>query len=390
MSRKAVVLSSGGIDSTTALAIAIREFGTANVSTVSVDYGQKHRKELECAEKIAKYYQVDHYVLDLSEVFKNCQNPLMSNSLKEIPLESYADQQKHSESGIVETYIPYRNGTMLSAVTSYAMSIYPDDTIELFLGNHADDAAGNAYPDCSVEFSDAVAAAINYGTGGRVVVSTPFVTLTKSQIVAKGLELNVPYELTWSCYNGGDKACGKCGTCRDRIQAFIDNNAIDPIGYEDSSIFEEKLKPYRTFDGLKINEDGTWTTFVDAARDTMIPKMYKVSKRMEIAGAHKLNLTYESKCGDLHGHNWIITVYCKSHKLDENGMVVDFAKVKEAVHGYLDHSYINEALPTGMNPTAENIAEWVCNRVSKICKVGKCYKVEVQESEGNIAVFERD
>lgn len=114
-----------------------------------------------------------------------------------------------------------------------------------------------------------------------------------------------------------------------------------------------------------------------------------VSKRMEIAGAHNLKLPYESKCENLHGHSWICTVYCKSNQLTPYGMIVDFAKVKQAIHGYLDHGYINELIPD-MNPTAENMAKWICNKVTEICEVGFCYKVEVQESEGNIAIYERD
>lgn len=115
--------------------------------------------------------------------------------------------------------------------------------------------------------------------------------------------------------------------------------------------------------------------------------MYYVSKRMEVAGSHSLNLPYESKCANLHGHNWVITVYCKSDKLTEYGMVVDFAEVKKAVHGTLDHQYLNGLF--NFNPTAENIAKWVCDEVTDLCEVGYCYKVEVQESEGNIAIYER-
>lgn len=116
--------------------------------------------------------------------------------------------------------------------------------------------------------------------------------------------------------------------------------------------------------------------------------MYKVSKRMEIAGAHQLRLPYESPCQNVHGHNWIVTVHCCSPELTEYGMIVDFAKVKKVVHGELDHSFVNDKLPDGMNPTAENMAKWICDRVTEICEVGCCYKVEVQESEGNVAVYE--
>lgn len=110
--------------------------------------------------------------------------------------------------------------------------------------------------------------------------------------------------------------------------------------------------------------------------------MYYVSKRMEIAGSHRLTLDYDSPCQNLHGHNWIITVYCKSEKLDSNGMVIDFKVIKERIHKKLDHKNLNEVL--GFNPTAENIAKWV------VTEVPFCYKAKVQESEGNIAVYTID
>lgn len=116
--------------------------------------------------------------------------------------------------------------------------------------------------------------------------------------------------------------------------------------------------------------------------------MYYVSKRMEIAGAHQLKLPYDSKCSNLHGHNWIITVHCKSEKLTDYGMIVDFALVKKEIHGVLDHSNINDVLDNRINPTAENMAKWICDKVSELCEVGYCYRVEVQESEGNVAIYE--
>lgn len=109
--------------------------------------------------------------------------------------------------------------------------------------------------------------------------------------------------------------------------------------------------------------------------------MYTVKKRIEIAGAHQLKLPYPSKCSRLHGHNWIIEVTCQREDLDENGMVVDFSKIKEVVM-QLDHQYLNEILK-GINPTAENIAKWIADQIPY------CVKVSVQESEGNLAIYEK-
>lgn len=110
--------------------------------------------------------------------------------------------------------------------------------------------------------------------------------------------------------------------------------------------------------------------------------MFYVSKRMEIAGCHHLNLSYDSKCQNLHGHNWVVVVYCKAKKLNADGMVCDFKAIKDKIHGYLDHGNFNELLP--FNPTAENIAKWICDQIPE------CYKVSVRESEANIAVYSKN
>ena len=110
--------------------------------------------------------------------------------------------------------------------------------------------------------------------------------------------------------------------------------------------------------------------------------MYRVCKRLEISGAHRLELPYPSKCSNLHGHNWLVTIFCKSKTLDKDGMVIDFSEIKKAVHARLDHANLNDILP--FNPTAENIAKWICDQIPS------CYKVEVKESENNTAIFEKD
>ena len=110
--------------------------------------------------------------------------------------------------------------------------------------------------------------------------------------------------------------------------------------------------------------------------------MYTVIKRMEVSAAHQLKLSYSSKCEFLHGHNWIITVYCRSNELNEDGMVMDFTHIKKAVKDKLDHKNLNDVLP--FNPTAENIARWICEQIPT------CFKVEVKESENNTAIYEKD
>ena len=147
--KKALVLNSGGVDSTTCVGLAVKKFGSNNVSTVYVRYGQKHVKELECAKKIADHYHVKHYELDLSNILQYSNCSLLGHSTENVPEKSYADQIKENGEGKVSTYVPFRNGLMLSAVAALAQSIYPEDYVDIYLGAHADDAAGNAYADCS-------------------------------------------------------------------------------------------------------------------------------------------------------------------------------------------------------------------------------------------------
>lgn len=227
--KKAIVLSSGGVDSTTCISIAIKDVGEENVVTVSVYYGQRHSKELECAQKIADHFGLVHKVIDLSKtgIMDDSDCPLLAHSIKDIPQGSYADQIK-AENGMVSTYVPFRNGLILSAVTALAVSMFPDDEVDIYIGAHADDAAGNAYADCSQFFTDAMRLAISFGTYQKVNLVAPLVNMNKAEVVKTGLKLNTPYKLTWSCYEGGDKPCGKCGTCIDRQEAFKANGIKDP------------------------------------------------------------------------------------------------------------------------------------------------------------------
>ena len=217
---KALVLFSGGVDSTTCLALAIDKYGAESVTALSVYYGQKHSKELEAARKIKDYYNVELIDLDLSKMFEYSDCSLLSGSEEEIPHESYSEQIKKTDGKPVSTYVPFRNGLFLASAASIALSLGCEI---IYYGAHSDDAAGSAYPDCSAEFNAAMNEAVYLGSGKQVRIAAPFVNMSKAQVVKRGVELGVPYEMTWSCYEGGDKMCGVCGTCRDRKAAFLAN-----------------------------------------------------------------------------------------------------------------------------------------------------------------------
>lgn len=223
---KALVLSSGGVDSTTALALAVSKYGAENVIALSVSYGQKHDKELAAARAVARFYGVRQLEMDLSAVFQYSDCSLLKQSNQDIPRESYAQQlEQRDDSAPVSTYVPFRNGLFLSTAASIALSL---DCGVLYYGAHADDAAGAAYPDCSPAFHEAMNTAVWEGSGRQLRIEAPFLRSNKAQVVKTGLDLGAPYHLTWSCYEGGETPCGRCGTCIDRAAAFAANGVADP------------------------------------------------------------------------------------------------------------------------------------------------------------------
>ena len=222
---KALVLFSGGLDSTTCLALAVEKYGADEVLALSVSYGQKHTREIEAAKAVAEYYGVRLKTLDLAAIFADSDCSLLKGSSQEIPKVSYAEQLTGTDGKPVSTYVPFRNGLFLSSAASIALS---NGCEVIYYGAHADDAAGNAYPDCSQAFNDAINQAVYLGSGQQLRVEAPFVGKTKADVVAEGLRLHAPYQLTWSCYEGGEKPCGLCGTCRDRAAAFAANGVADP------------------------------------------------------------------------------------------------------------------------------------------------------------------
>lgn len=225
---KALVLASGGLDSTVLLAKVVKEFGGENVTALNIYYGQKHAKETEFAKYQTEKYGVNYITADLSSVYKFSNDcPLLEGSNKEIPEKSYAEQlSEMGGQGVVSTYVPFRNGLFLSYAAAIAIQV---GASKIYYGAHSDDAAGNAYPDCSGSFIESMAKAIFEGTGGQIKLEAPFWNLTKKDIVKAGLNLGVDFEHTWSCYKGKNAPCRTCATCIDRERAFELNGTLDPL-----------------------------------------------------------------------------------------------------------------------------------------------------------------
>lgn len=180
--QKAVVLFSGGVDSTTCLALAIERFGKDNVVPLSIQYGQKHSKELEAAIAILEYYNMKGKTMDVTKLFAFSNCSLLVQSSEDIPQGSYKEQQDAEGKGTVSTYVPFRNGLFLSAAASLALSL---DCGYIYYGAHSDDAAGNAYPDCTEHFYKSMGDAIFEGSGKECSLEAPFINSNKVDIVKK-------------------------------------------------------------------------------------------------------------------------------------------------------------------------------------------------------------
>jgi 7-cyano-7-deazaguanine synthase len=230
-------LLSGGVDSSTALYLAIRDFGRENATAYSVDYGQLHRREMEYARKICEHAKVPHRILTLSP---QPSSPLTNKEQNlKIPDKTYAELGE----GVSPSYHHYRNGQLLSLVAAYASAdLHDGEKGVIYAGQHAEDAANWAYADCTFEFLGAQANAIYVGTYHRIRLYTPLVWLQKADVVSLGQKLGVPWELTYSCYKGEERHCGLCPTCRARRQAFIDAGVADPTEYIASLVALEAVQ----------------------------------------------------------------------------------------------------------------------------------------------------
>lgn len=226
---KTVLIYSGGLDSTVLL-YHLREAGHA-IHTLTVDYGQRHRRELLHAEEICRRININHKVADLSSI----QPLLAGSSLTSSEIE--VAEGHYTEDSMKSTVVPNRNMILLAIATGYALSI---DASQIAYAAHSGDHA--IYPDCRNEFADAMAEAIRLCDWKTVELIRPFIDWTKADIVRRGNELQVPFEKTWSCYKGQEVHCGCCGTCIERREAFDLANLEDPIIYADNAPTTEVLR----------------------------------------------------------------------------------------------------------------------------------------------------
>ena len=214
----ALVIASGGLDSTVALHWALKKYRT--VEALTFRYGQKHqRQEGAAVRAICRKAGVPLTAIDLSFVGRHFASSLLKGGAK-IPEGRYAAKTMAS------TVVPFRNGIMLAVAAGFAESRGLGTVV---LGNHAGDHF--LYPDCRAPFVDAIARAIREGTMAHVRVASPFCRLTKADIVRAGVRLGAPLQLTYSCYNGGRHHCGRCGTCLERKEAFARAGVPDPTKY---------------------------------------------------------------------------------------------------------------------------------------------------------------
>lgn len=240
--KTAFVLHSGGMDSTTCLYMAAADFGPENVTGISIHYGQRHSKELDCAQTICQGLGCRHHIVKGPEF----PSSMLTNPDQPVPNISYDEIQ-----GVSPTYVPFRNGTLISYITAIAMA---QKASAVYFGAHAEDAANWAYPDCTPEFIGSMANAVYIGTYNQVRLVTPLEWLTKAQIVQIGTQLEVPWELTWSCYKGESLQCGICPTCRARREAFARVDIDDPTQYQFTPSLEHVQAEGKTADGTQEPE----------------------------------------------------------------------------------------------------------------------------------------
>lgn len=216
--RNSLIALSGGVDSTTLL----YEYREEVACAVGFDYGSKHNaRELAAAKAICRELEIPYLIIPLAFIGEYFRSDLLLSG-GEMQLGDYSEENMSS------TVVPFRNGIMLSILAGLAES---RDLQQVLIANHFGDHA--IYPDCRESFVTPMGEAITAGTSNGVKLVAPYTTLTKAEIVARGTRLGVPYGKTYSCYQGGERHCGRCGTCRERHDAFVTNGLEDPTLYEE-------------------------------------------------------------------------------------------------------------------------------------------------------------
>jgi 7-cyano-7-deazaguanine synthase len=218
MSQKVVVIYSGGMDSFTVLNKALQQ--GHDVSALSFNYGQRHVKELDVAANVCKSLEIPHKIVDITAINGLLAGSSLTDDI-DIPEGHYEQESMKS------TVVPNRNMILLSLAIGYAVS---ENAQAVYYGAHSGDHA--IYPDCRPEFVRQMNVVSKLANYEPVEVVAPYLDVDKNAILADGLKMGLDYSNTWTCYNGRDKACGKCGACIERLEAFAANKQSDPLSYE--------------------------------------------------------------------------------------------------------------------------------------------------------------
>lgn len=223
--QRAVVIYSGGMDSFTVLHKA-RQKGY-ELFALSFNYGQRHSKELDYAAQVCAELNIPHKVVDITAINELVGGSALTSLDIEVPEGDYAEENMKA------TVVPNRNMILLSLATGYALSLGAD---RVFYGAHSGDHT--IYPDCRPEFVEAVNQVTQICDWQPITIEAPYLYDDKITILKDGLAMGLDYSKTWTCYNGREQACGKCGSCVERLEAFTRNGAIDPLAYELASVEE--------------------------------------------------------------------------------------------------------------------------------------------------------
>lgn len=234
MKKRTLVILSGGLDSTVLAYVLASSQSHSLVGAVSVNYGQKHSRELVCAAQTCLDLSIPHHLIDLSPLGRHLGNSALTcgwDAQIPIPEGHYAAETMKT------TVVPNRNMILIALAIGVAIN---NKCTAVAYGAHAGDHA--IYPDCREVFAEAMGKAAEVCYFHPVSLLRPFINETKADIVHRGVGLGVPFQNTQTCYNGGPIACGRCGTCVERLEAFEEAMAVDPLEYTDRNYWREAIK----------------------------------------------------------------------------------------------------------------------------------------------------